>query len=31
MDKSATSKRHAWALVRLKEILAGLPGGLGEI
>ncbi len=31
MDKSATSKRYARALVRLKEILAGLPGGLGEI
>ena len=31
MDKSATSKRYARALVRLKEILASLPGGLGEI
>ena len=31
MDKSATSKRYARALVRLKEILASLPGGLREI
>ena len=30
LDKSAASKRYARALVRLKEILAGLPGGLGE-
>jgi RNA polymerase sigma-70 factor, ECF subfamily len=31
LDKSATSKRYARALVRLKEILAGLPGGLEEV
>jgi RNA polymerase sigma-70 factor (ECF subfamily) len=31
VDTSATSKRYARALVRLKEILAGLPGGLEEI
>jgi RNA polymerase sigma-70 factor, ECF subfamily len=31
MDRSATSKRYARALVRLKEILASLPGGLREI
>jgi RNA polymerase sigma-70 factor (ECF subfamily) len=27
LDKSAASKRYSRALVRLKEILAGLPGG----
>ena len=30
LDKSAASKRYARALVRLKEILAALPGGLRE-
>jgi len=30
LDKSAASKRYARALVRLKEILAALPGGLEE-
>jgi RNA polymerase sigma-70 factor (ECF subfamily) len=28
LDKSAASKRYARALVRLKQILAALPGGL---
>jgi RNA polymerase sigma-70 factor, ECF subfamily len=28
LDKSAASKRYARALIRLKEILASLPGGL---
>ena len=28
LDKSAASKRYARALVRLKDILAALPGGL---
>jgi RNA polymerase sigma-70 factor (ECF subfamily) len=31
LDKSAASKRYARALVRLKEILASLPGGLNEV
>jgi len=31
LDKSAASKRYARALVRLKEILAALPDGLGEV
>jgi RNA polymerase sigma-70 factor (ECF subfamily) len=31
LDKSATSKRYARALVRLKEVLAALPGGLDEV
>jgi RNA polymerase sigma-70 factor (ECF subfamily) len=31
LDKSAASKRYARALIRLKEILASLPGGLNEI
>ena len=32
LDKSAASKRYARALIRLKEILAALPGGLdGEL
>jgi RNA polymerase sigma-70 factor, ECF subfamily len=30
LDKSAASKRYARALVRLKDILAALPGGLEE-
>jgi RNA polymerase sigma-70 factor, ECF subfamily len=30
LDKSAASKRYARALIRLKEILASLPGGLSE-
>ncbi len=30
LDKSAASKRYARALVRLKEILASMPGGLRE-
>jgi RNA polymerase sigma-70 factor (ECF subfamily) len=31
LDKSAASKRYARALVKLKDILASMPGGLGEI
>jgi RNA polymerase sigma-70 factor, ECF subfamily len=31
LEKSAASKRYARAVVRLKEILAGLPGGLEEV
>jgi RNA polymerase sigma-70 factor, ECF subfamily len=31
LDRSATSKRYARALVRLKEMLAALPGGLEEL
>jgi RNA polymerase sigma-70 factor (ECF subfamily) len=31
LDKSAASKRYARALVRLKDILASMPGGLGEL
>ena len=31
MERSATSKRYARALVRLKEMLAALPGGLEEL
>jgi RNA polymerase sigma-70 factor, ECF subfamily len=31
LDKSAASKRYARALVRLKDILASLPGGLNEV
>jgi RNA polymerase sigma-70 factor (ECF subfamily) len=31
LDKSAASKRYARALVRLKDILANMPGGLGEL
>ncbi len=31
LDKSAASKRYARALVRLKDILACLPGGLNEV
>jgi RNA polymerase sigma-70 factor, ECF subfamily len=31
LDKSAASKRYARAVVRLKEILASLPGGLEEV
>jgi RNA polymerase sigma-70 factor, ECF subfamily len=31
LDKSATSKRYARALVRLKEILTAQPGGLEEV
>jgi RNA polymerase sigma-70 factor (ECF subfamily) len=30
LEKSAASKRYARALVRLKEILASMPGGLRE-
>ena len=30
LDKSAASKRYARALVRLKDTLAGMPGGLQE-
>jgi RNA polymerase sigma-70 factor (ECF subfamily) len=30
LDKSAASKRYARALLRLKDILASLPGGLDE-
>jgi RNA polymerase sigma-70 factor (ECF subfamily) len=30
LDKSAASKRYARALIRLKDILANMPGGLGE-
>ena len=30
LDRSASSKRYVRALVRLKEFLAGLPGGLEE-
>jgi RNA polymerase sigma-70 factor (ECF subfamily) len=31
LDKSAASKRYARALIRLKDILASRPGGLGEL
>jgi RNA polymerase sigma-70 factor, ECF subfamily len=31
LETSATSKRYARALVRLKELLAALPGGLEEL
>ena len=31
LDKSAAGKRYARALIRLKEILASLPGGLSEV
>jgi RNA polymerase sigma-70 factor (ECF subfamily) len=31
LDKSAASKRYARALIRLKDILASMRGGLGEI
>jgi RNA polymerase sigma-70 factor (ECF subfamily) len=31
LDQSAASKRHLRALRRLKDILAEMPGGLGEI
>ena len=30
LDRSAASKRYARALVRLKDALAGLPGGETE-
>lgn len=30
LDKSAASKRYARALVRLKDVLAGLPGALAD-
>jgi RNA polymerase sigma-70 factor (ECF subfamily) len=30
LDKSAASKRYARALVRLKDILSAMPGGLQE-
>jgi len=30
LDKSGASKRYARALIRLKDILANMPGGLGE-
>jgi RNA polymerase sigma-70 factor (ECF subfamily) len=31
LDRSAASKRYARALIRLKDILAALPGGLDEV
>jgi RNA polymerase sigma-70 factor (ECF subfamily) len=31
LDKSAASKRYARALIRLKDILASMPGGLDEV
>jgi RNA polymerase sigma-70 factor (ECF subfamily) len=31
LDKSAASKRYARALIRLKEILASMPGGISEV
>ncbi len=31
LDKSAASKRYARALLRLKEILTSMPGGLDEV
>ena len=31
LDKSAASKRYARALIRLKDVLASLPGGLNEV
>jgi RNA polymerase sigma-70 factor (ECF subfamily) len=31
LDKSAASKRYARALIRLKEILASMPGGMSEV
>jgi RNA polymerase sigma-70 factor (ECF subfamily) len=31
LDRSAASKRYARALVRLREILASVPGGLSEV
>jgi RNA polymerase sigma-70 factor, ECF subfamily len=31
LDKSAASKRYTRALIRLKDILASLPGGLNEV
>jgi RNA polymerase sigma-70 factor (ECF subfamily) len=31
LDKSAASKRYARALIRLKEILASMPGSLDEV
>jgi RNA polymerase sigma-70 factor, ECF subfamily len=31
LDKSAASKRYARALVRIKNVLASLPGGLDEV
>jgi len=31
LDKSAASKRYARALVRLKDLLASLPGGLDPV
>src|SRR5271166_3559254 len=31
LDKSAASKRYSRALIRLKDILAALPGGLNEV
>jgi RNA polymerase sigma-70 factor, ECF subfamily len=31
LDKSAASKRYARALIRLKDVLASRPGGLGEL
>jgi RNA polymerase sigma-70 factor (ECF subfamily) len=31
LDKSAASKRYARALIRLKEILSSMPGGLDEV
>ena len=31
LDKSAASKRYARALIRIKDVLASLPGGLDEV
>jgi RNA polymerase sigma-70 factor (ECF subfamily) len=31
LDKSAASKRYARALMRLKQVLASMPGGLSEV
>jgi RNA polymerase sigma-70 factor (ECF subfamily) len=31
LDKSAASKRYARALIRLKDILGSMPGGLSEV
>ena len=31
LDKSAASKRYARALIRIRDVLASLPGGLDEV
>jgi RNA polymerase sigma-70 factor (ECF subfamily) len=31
LDKSAASKRYALALIRIKDVLAALRGGLDEV